>query len=180
MSLATTIEADAINAPDAAWVALSTAEKQSLLDTATVYLNAVYSWKGVIEDVAQLESWPRKCESGTLTDSNGRDITGSIPAAIIQACSKLAAITRTSDILNTSFTSVTSSTSIAGGDLIYERVKADTVETESRYSSSSSSTTTSNTSPLKYTSDGIQRISYIDALLREYVAPASANRVLRY
>ena len=178
MSLATVAEADAINT-EAAWVALSTAGKQNQLNIATVYLDAVYEWVGSIEDTAQAESWPRVGCDGTLTDSNGRDLGGIIPPAVIQACAYLANINLSTDIMNSSFQSVTSSTSIAGGDLIYERAKADTVETEKRYSAGSSSTSSSS-NPISYTSDGIQRIAYVDALLKSLTSGSDQKQLLRY
>ena len=66
----------------------TTAVKEAALRKATVYLDATYNWQGSIFSLEQSLNWPRT----SVYDSQGRDLSESVPLALKNACCELALI----------------------------------------------------------------------------------------
>jgi hypothetical protein len=67
------------------WAAATDDAKEIAILSATIYLDASYSWKGAIAAETQALAWPRE----GVRDREGREITG-VPQRIKDACCELA------------------------------------------------------------------------------------------
>ena len=67
------------------WAAATDEAKEIAMLSATIYLDASYSWKGVIDTDEQALAWPRT----GVKDREGRTITG-VPSRLKDACCELA------------------------------------------------------------------------------------------
>jgi hypothetical protein len=74
-----------------AWAGIaSSALKESYLIEAAIYLDASYTWKGTLSDIAQSLAWPR----ADVLDKEGREVAD-VPTAIKNAQIELAAMVAT-------------------------------------------------------------------------------------
>jgi hypothetical protein len=82
------------NLGNSSWTG-STAVKEAALRKATTYLDSTYRWAGEIFSVEQSLNWPRI----SVYDSQGRDLSETVPTLLKNACAELALISLTETLV---------------------------------------------------------------------------------
>ncbi|RTL04575.1 hypothetical protein EKK58_10270 [Candidatus Dependentiae bacterium] len=80
---------------NSAWDDLDDPAKESALIKATEYLDNSYSWRGVLSSTTQALNWPRT----NVFDSQGRDLSNSVPQRVKNATAELALVSISSELL---------------------------------------------------------------------------------
>lgn len=81
------------NLGNSSWTG-STAVKEAALRKATVYLDSTYQWIGSIFSLEQSLNWPRT----SVYDSQGRDLSETVPTVLKNACMELALISLSTEL----------------------------------------------------------------------------------
>lgn len=163
--------------------AVDAAITQEHLTDATIYLNARYTWPGVLADSTQAEDWPRLAADGSaLTDSDGRALTG-VPAAVKRAELEAAKLLAANQPLLPTEVATASSTSSNTGGKTHDEVKLGPLAIVEKYATASSESSTG-ASAAEIDSNGFAIIKKIDAILWPIInsnTPISTNnyRILR-
>ncbi len=182
MSFVSPDESDVFNASSSAWLALDDDDKQTRLDTGTLYMDLVYDWIGKITDPTQSDTWPRRSLCSYAVEAmeySGFPYTLNMVLGQFERYMDVQGATLTDNEGITIYTdeipyNIRHANSALGvlsitedilklevpiarrlEDQIYDRVRIDTLELENKFAK---------------TTNKFETIPYIDALVKRYVA----------